>query len=92
MTWYFKYDEATKELVPGAVNADTQPANSTAVDPAGTMFPVYVPSTDSWKSDEVKLAKWNAQIKQQEENKQPDLQAQIADLYARQLQQEMKGL
>ncbi|MBS9338391.1 hypothetical protein G6R29_01910 [Fructobacillus sp. M2-14] len=56
------------------------------------MFPVYVPETDSWKSDEVKLAEWNAQVKKQEENPQPDLQAQIADLYARQLQQEMKGL
>lgn len=32
--WYFKFDPATKEFIPGAVFTDEQPENSTTVDPA----------------------------------------------------------
>ncbi|MDD9139033.1 hypothetical protein H7198_05385 [Fructobacillus sp. CRL 2054] len=61
MSWFYKYDETTKELVPGAINSDTQPANSTAVDPASVMFPVWSAEKGAWISDPDKLTKWNAE-------------------------------
>ncbi|KRN50492.1 hypothetical protein IV71_GL000788 [Fructobacillus fructosus KCTC 3544] len=74
----------------GAVYAEEQPSNSTAVDPAGTPFPVFNVTKQSWESDPVKLAELEERQKKQPQVQ--DVQNQIADLYARVLNQEMKGM
>lgn len=90
MIWYFKYNPQTFALVSGAVCADEQPENSTSVDPAGVLFPKFNVSKQSWESDPVKLAEYEEQQKKQEQS--PDMQQQIADLTAKVLDLEMKGL
>ncbi|MDD9139198.1 hypothetical protein H7198_06225 [Fructobacillus sp. CRL 2054] len=61
MSWFFKFDENTHEYIAGAIYSDEQPANSTAVDPIGVMFPVWSAENGAWVSDPDKLAKWNAE-------------------------------
>ncbi|CAK1249978.1 hypothetical protein [Fructobacillus cardui] len=90
MKWFFKYDSETFELVPGAVRAEEQPDNSTTVDPAGTPFPKFNVAKQLWESDSVKLAELEERQKQQPQVQ--DVQKQIADLYTRVLNQEMKGM
>jgi hypothetical protein len=90
MTWYFKYNPKTFELLPGAVCADEQPENSTTIDPAGTPYPVFNVTKQAWESDPVKLAELEERQKKQPQVQ--DVQKQIADLYARVLNQEMKGM
>lgn len=90
MIWYFKYDPQTFELLPGAIYAEEQPSNSTTVDPAGTPFPVFNVTKQAWESDPVKLAELEERQKNQPQVQ--DVQKQIADLYARVLNQELKGM
>ncbi|CAK1236279.1 hypothetical protein [Fructobacillus fructosus] len=90
MLWYFKYNPQTFELVSGAVCADEQPENSTTIDPAGTPYPVFNVAKQAWESDTVKISELEERQKHQTQT--PDVQKQIADLYARVLNQELKGL
>lgn len=90
MTWYFKYNPKTFELLPGAVRADEQPENSTTIDPVGTPYPVFNVAKQAWESDTVKISELEERQKQQTQT--PDVQKQIADLTAKVLDLEMKGL
>lgn len=85
MSWFYKYDPQTKELVPGAIYSDEQPNNSTAVDPAGVMFPIWSAEKGAWLSDEKKLAAFNEQAGQK---KADPVQAQMAQMYQIFMQQQ----
>lgn len=75
--FYFLFDENTKEFIPGAVYAEEQPANSTAVDPVDVMYPVWDAKNGMWKSDEDKLAQFNAMVA---ERGTDPVQAQMAEM------------
>ncbi|MCK8617565.1 hypothetical protein LNP00_04200 [Fructobacillus sp. M158] len=84
--WFYLYDENTKEYI-RAIRADSQPANTSAVDPAGVMFPVWSAGKGSWISDDKKLEEWNGRIANQ--NKQADpVQTQMAQMYQSFMQQQ----
>lgn len=66
--WYFKYNPTTFEFIPGAIRADEQPENTTAVEPTGFYgLPKWNPSTNSWTGQSIGdyLAKQKANEKQQ---------------------------
>ncbi|CAK1228091.1 hypothetical protein [Fructobacillus tropaeoli] len=74
--WYFKFDPQTYAFIPGAVHEQVD--NSTDVDPAGILNPVWNPSTNSWtgQSMEDYLAEQKANSQQ---NVDPQ-QQQVANL------------
>ncbi|CAK1254422.1 hypothetical protein [Fructobacillus cardui] len=88
--WYFKFDPATKEFIPGAVFTDEQPENSTTVDPATSEYIDAKWDGSAWTGT-VTREQW-LQQQQSQQTQVPDVQKQIADLYVRVLNQELKGL
>lgn len=49
MANYFKFDPETKALIPGVIMSDTQPENSTTVDPVSFFGPsIWDEKTQTW--------------------------------------------
>lgn len=78
--WYFKFNSTTGELIPGATHEKVD--NSTTQDPAGVQFPIFDTSTNTWKTDETKLATFQQQQEQAAAQVDPDKQkaAQILQM------------
>ncbi|KMK53311.1 hypothetical protein FEFB_09850 [Fructobacillus sp. EFB-N1] len=76
MQWYFKFNPTTFEFIPGAIQSDEQPENTTTVEPTGFYgLPKWNQSTNSWTGNSMDdyLAEQKANAKQQVDTQQQQL-------------------
>ncbi|GAO99825.1 hypothetical protein [Fructobacillus ficulneus] len=75
--WYFKFDPATKEFIPGAVFTEEQPDNSTTVDPATSGYIEPTWNGSAWTGT-VTREQWVQQQQAQQQSTPDPYQQQIS--------------